>query len=123
MSVQQDVDDAIARGQALVHAALQQQILRAAAEFQALGPQLDEFIEACSKAETLAPIFDPTAYRDNLNAGDPLATIKELAVLAKQLGAALPSTCRTCGCTVERACEGGCSWVAPALCSNCRPTR
>jgi hypothetical protein len=27
--------------------------------------------------------------------------------------------CRLCGCTTERACEGGCSWVAPDLCSSC----
>lgn len=27
--------------------------------------------------------------------------------------------CRVCGCTEERACEGGCSWVEPDLCSAC----
>ncbi len=29
------------------------------------------------------------------------------------------ATCRTCGCTDERACEGGCFWVEPDRCSAC----
>jgi hypothetical protein len=31
--------------------------------------------------------------------------------------------CRTCGCSEEDACEGGCSWVGPNLCSSCIPTK
>jgi len=31
----------------------------------------------------------------------------------------LPGTCRACGCTDNRACPGGCSWVEPDLCSAC----
>lgn len=27
--------------------------------------------------------------------------------------------CRECGCTDNRACPGGCSWVAPDLCTQC----
>jgi hypothetical protein len=27
--------------------------------------------------------------------------------------------CVICGCTDDRACEGGCHWVAPGLCSSC----
>ena len=27
--------------------------------------------------------------------------------------------CRVCGCTWNNACEDGCSWVEPGLCSNC----
>jgi len=27
--------------------------------------------------------------------------------------------CRVCGCTDEEACEGGCTWVEPDLCSSC----
>lgn len=27
--------------------------------------------------------------------------------------------CKKCGCTDERACPGGCHWVAPNLCSRC----
>jgi len=28
-------------------------------------------------------------------------------------------TCRKCGCTEDKACDGGCSWVEPDLCSAC----
>ncbi|MFA5401230.1 MAG: hypothetical protein WC359_12355 [Dehalococcoidia bacterium] len=28
-------------------------------------------------------------------------------------------TCRVCGCTDANACEGGCYWVKPDLCSAC----
>jgi hypothetical protein len=36
---------------------------------------------------------------------------------------ALAQACVVCGCTDERACRGGCSWVVPGLCSRCaRPT-
>lgn len=27
--------------------------------------------------------------------------------------------CDVCGCTDERACAGGCYWIADSLCSNC----
>lgn len=27
--------------------------------------------------------------------------------------------CKICGCTDERACEGGCYWIAENLCSRC----
>ncbi len=27
--------------------------------------------------------------------------------------------CRVCGCTHDRACAGGCSWVETDLCSTC----
>lgn len=32
-------------------------------------------------------------------------------------------TCRVCGCTDERACEGGCWWLSADddLCSTCEP--
>lgn len=29
-------------------------------------------------------------------------------------------TCSKCGCTDERACIGGCAWVAERLCSSCQ---
>jgi hypothetical protein len=30
--------------------------------------------------------------------------------------------CRVCGCTDDRACEGGCSWIEADLCSACVET-
>jgi hypothetical protein len=37
------------------------------------------------------------------------------------LPATPPGVCCRCGCTDERACEGGCSWAHPThtLCSKC----
>lgn len=37
----------------------------------------------------------------------------------KQLSGA--RSCSRCHCTDDWACEGGCWWVAPDLCSNCAP--
>lgn len=31
----------------------------------------------------------------------------------------ISQTCRICGCTDDHACEGGCWWVEPGLCSRC----
>ena len=31
-------------------------------------------------------------------------------------------SCRTCGCTDQWACEGGCEWINADLCSTCDPT-
>jgi len=31
--------------------------------------------------------------------------------------------CRVCGCTDEKACEGGCHWVAFDLCNVCQAWR
>lgn len=30
-----------------------------------------------------------------------------------------PGVCRVCGCTENRACDDGCSWVTRDLCSTC----
>lgn len=32
---------------------------------------------------------------------------------------AVDRPCVVCGCTESRACEGGCFWIAPRLCSAC----
>jgi hypothetical protein len=55
-------------------------------------------------AQTLPhPLSDPT-----LREGPDLAVIGIRA-------------CAVCGCTDESACEGGCHWVGPDLCSRCDP--
>lgn len=43
------------------------------------------------------------------------AMLAGLADILLELG----PICRVCGCTEERACEGGCTWVAADLCSAC----
>ncbi len=39
--------------------------------------------------------------------------------LARAASQVLIRRCRTCGCTQERACPGGCRWVEDDLCSRC----
>lgn len=109
--------DAVALADQAKYVITQQALLNTASALRSLD--LDDFIESIEKAETVAPFFEPTLYLKNRAAGDPLATMKELATLAKKFAAALPTTCRVCGCTEEKACEDGCSWVAPGLCSAC----
>lgn len=36
-----------------------------------------------------------------------------------ELKVTLETKCDGCGCTDSEACLGGCSWAAPAICSNC----
>lgn len=33
--------------------------------------------------------------------------------------AATEQTCLICSCTDSKACDGGCSWVLPGICSKC----
>ncbi|MEI6417491.1 MAG: helix-turn-helix transcriptional regulator [Sphingomonadales bacterium] len=48
-------------------------------------------------------------------------------IIARRLGEGSPArVCRGCGCSESDACwdekRGGCHWVAPTLCSDCRDT-
>lgn len=51
--------------------------------------------------------------------------IEDLPVQLRILGGRIMPTnerrCAECGCVEERACEGGCYWVSPTLCSGCAP--
>lgn len=64
----------------------------------------------------------------------PQDLIMRLTAMATDLGAhggidqvllEIVRTCRSCGCTDEQACFGGCWWVnddgQPDLCSSCAP--
>lgn len=53
----------------------------------------------------------PESMRDNRC---PYTGCKGTVVLARE-----NQKCRICGCTWDNACEGGCHWVEPDLCSNC----
>lgn len=51
----------------------------------------------------------------------PPDLVDELALQVARghdVAAGLPA-CEECGCTENGACEGGCSWVKPRLCSSC----
>ena len=76
-------------------------------------------------SQLFCDIYSNTPCDDALNAkfhaaGDALV---ELFEALEEVADAVPH-CRICGCTDERACEGGCSWVPDPLglgdlCSAC----
>ena len=83
--------------------------------------------------------FSPEAIRRGLEAGRQIQMQlspegrRQLAALygsspigipvssaaAELTSTAVVRSCRSCGCTDDRACEGGCWWVGPDLCSAC----
>lgn len=60
--------------------------------------------------------LDEGRYYPSLNDDTDAAARREYARLS---GA---RACRTCGCTDQWACEGGCEWIDTDLCSTCDPT-
>lgn len=44
----------------------------------------------------------------------------ELTIKTSPRWCPLRQKCRVCGCTWNNACEGGCYWVEPDLCSECK---
>jgi len=65
-----------------------------------------------------ASILHLVALRVLEREGLGLARLMELAAELTASGATT-HRCRVCGCTEDRACEGGCSWVEIDLCSAC----
>lgn len=61
-------------------------------------------------------LLDEHWYYPSLNGDTDAAARREYARLS---GA---RACRTCGCTDQWACEGGCEWIDTDLCSTCDPT-
>ncbi len=46
--------------------------------------------------------------------------VKSRVMAAKNIFLGIDSpVCKICGCTDDHACEGGCFWIAPNLCSAC----
>jgi hypothetical protein len=86
------------------------------------------------KVYELTP-FD--AVRDGFRADSPKAVVAELLLELGRLNKDLKADstvfinltpivvrfeermCKKCGCTQQRACEGGCTWVQDDLCSRC----
>ena len=70
--------------------------------------------------ELLVPSWAMSA-EDLIRAGTAslLAQLRQAGVLFDGPETAL-RRCRSCGCTDERGCPGGCWWVASDLCSECQ---
>jgi hypothetical protein len=108
------------------------------AEFGALGLELIVGIKAMQATEDPERPDEPTESPSNRAAHAAVAKIVVLMDEAlRGLSPALadmfddhppvPSlvgdVCETCGCTEEDACEGGCAWQRPGLCTTCAPGR
>ena len=50
----------------------------------------------------------------------PFNLAEYLAAAHRRFARAVTRSCRVCGCTDTRACEGGCWWVEDDLCNRCR---
>lgn len=61
-------------------------------------------------------VFQGLGYYPSMNASADAAARREYARLSDA------RTCRTCGCTDQWACEGGCEWIEEDLCSTCDPS-
>jgi len=73
-------------------------------------------------AARLFDTFGVTKGATAIPIGDAAGMIAEAVTAGRALELALQTgahCCRVCGCTETRACEGGCWWVEPDLCSAC----
>lgn len=95
-----DLANAPALAQALVDAAI--------AAYDA-GLDGDSETEPYITVELLVPMSIALAIRDNPKTLDTMDTLL------------VDPFCRVCGCTDKCACDGGCYWVEPDLCSSCVP--
>lgn len=81
--------------------------------------RLDRWASLETIAQNAAAVV---ALPDNTRPGTVIPGFSEALELLKtsvaNLAPDLPR-CRMCGCTDEKACEGGCFWKAPDLCSEC----
>jgi hypothetical protein len=90
--------------------------------YQSLGPLLaDGLAERPARGRyEINPMAESASTRRSVVIplrGDVLAVRADHDGLAKV--ETLEGICRKCGCTEDRACDGGCYWVAQDLCSAC----
>jgi hypothetical protein len=93
-----------------------------ATEIMAMQPPLpDGAIEACCDPRFVAAAFTAANWHTT-PASDPEPILQLPGRFLCLIGSEPNSPerrCRVCGCTDDRACEEGCSWVEADLCSRC----
>ena len=60
-----------------------------------------------------------TAVQFEEEAQDPQLVIGEESMRQLRIAGGDEPSCRVCGCSESRACEGGCLWATKTLCSRC----
>jgi hypothetical protein len=86
-----------------------------------------------SKAAFATEDLDPITHRASRAAGEKIVNLLDDAVataLTDRMAFKEPPVpslvgdiCERCGCTQEDACDGGCAWERPGLCTLCAPGR
>lgn len=87
-----------------------------------MNQQSDARLHAAAKAYTDKSVEQLLAAPSILNPDMDAVMQRHLVSMAAALKAAdaVPGpACRVCGCTDDNACQGGCWWVEPDLCSAC----
>ncbi len=69
------------------------------------------------------PLVDAVRRVLKIPLADLSPTVRFLNLDFESPAAAEEKRCEKCGCTNEKACEGGCFWVSPTLCSTCAPPK
>ncbi len=97
---------------------------------------LAAMVAHAERADAIGPLLDPSLWlKKKKPLGEDLDMLRALrtfqaavALIGARHDARVDElrarvepvrTCRACGCTDDRACEGGCSWIAQDLCSRC----
>jgi hypothetical protein len=88
-----------------------------------IGEQLVRVCRGCGLAwdQTTLKRFTPAERKElQKEMQEKMAQMQAAAAAKRGQGSdGTKQVCRVCGCTEEHACEGGCSWVEPDLCSAC----
>lgn len=133
-SLKTDEADFTAQREAIYHETIRALIRERVTLFDAAGPpdihtslylaHISVHIGDLSRAailesEAIYEDHDREAARDHRKElrGAALRVGAFALALAEHIAA---HTCRACGCTDDFACPGGCLWIEPGLCSNCR---
>jgi len=82
--------------------------------------------------------FEPTAEKRPFQAANPLLNDMLMSAISDALAEAVPAliddtlpipvpsllgpVCRACGCSEQDACDVGCGWAEPELCTACKGT-
>lgn len=104
---------AIGEAALLQHVAVEAQVLIADAH-EGDGPFPPDALQAARR-------WEHAEFEAQVLLTDTIPVDADLYPDGPDLAALGIRACRTCGCTQESPCAGGCWWVAPDLCSNCAP--
>jgi hypothetical protein len=80
-----------------------------------------EYVDEATDHDNEAWDLAVTALHDSVNE-TPVSATSGNTVFIPDLNAIGIAQCRVCRCTKDHACEGGCHWIKPGLCSACVPS-